>query len=195
MSTTSPAPSQVRTMTMPGPKAAGTPGRCAGWGGRGPCPERGRRYCGGDTSVMRAIPARSPRPHRPERGVLDCPADRVLAQLNLDRGTSSPRPPCAEAPTVMRARSHRIQNFRCEPHNGPMAAPTRSRKFFRPGFSYEIVSIDGARPPSLHLTRVNAIAMVAGTIIGASIFVQPSEIARHLDTPGRSCSSGSCAGC
>ena len=36
-------------------------------------------------------------------------------------------------------------------------------------------------PPSL--TRLNAIAMVAGTIIGASIFVQPSEIARHLDTP------------
>jgi basic amino acid/polyamine antiporter, APA family len=33
------------------------------------------------------------------------------------------------------------------------------------------------------LTRTNAIAMVAGTIIGASIFVQPSEIARHLDTP------------
>ena len=26
--------------------------------------------------------------------------------------------------------------------------------------------------------------MVAGTIIGASIFVQPSEIARHLDSPG-----------
>jgi ABC-type Mn2+/Zn2+ transport system permease subunit len=25
--------------------------------------------------------------------------------------------------------------------------------------------------------------MVAGTIIGASIFVQPSEIARHLETP------------
>jgi basic amino acid/polyamine antiporter, APA family len=35
------------------------------------------------------------------------------------------------------------------------------------------------------LTRVNATAMVAGTIIGASIFVQPSEIARHLDTPGQ----------
>jgi APA family basic amino acid/polyamine antiporter len=34
------------------------------------------------------------------------------------------------------------------------------------------------------LTRVNAVAMVAGTIIGASIFVQPSEIARHLSTPG-----------
>jgi APA family basic amino acid/polyamine antiporter len=34
------------------------------------------------------------------------------------------------------------------------------------------------------LTRVNAIAMVVGTIIGASIFVQPSEIARHLQTPG-----------
>jgi APA family basic amino acid/polyamine antiporter len=33
------------------------------------------------------------------------------------------------------------------------------------------------------LTRTNAIAMVAGTIIGASIFVQPSEIARHLATP------------
>ena len=33
------------------------------------------------------------------------------------------------------------------------------------------------------LTRLNATAMVAGTIIGASIFVQPSEIARHLDTP------------
>jgi APA family basic amino acid/polyamine antiporter len=33
------------------------------------------------------------------------------------------------------------------------------------------------------LTRLNAVAMVAGTIIGASIFVQPSEIARHLDTP------------
>ena len=36
-----------------------------------------------------------------------------------------------------------------------------------------------ARP----LTRLNATAMVAGTIIGASIFVQPSEIARHLATP------------
>jgi APA family basic amino acid/polyamine antiporter len=35
------------------------------------------------------------------------------------------------------------------------------------------------------LTRVNATAMVAGTIIGASIFVQPSEIARYLDTPGQ----------
>ena len=35
------------------------------------------------------------------------------------------------------------------------------------------------------LTRVNATAMVAGTIVGASIFVQPSEIARHLDTPGQ----------
>lgn len=34
------------------------------------------------------------------------------------------------------------------------------------------------------LTRLNAVAMVAGTIIGASIFVQPSEIARHLATPG-----------
>ena len=33
------------------------------------------------------------------------------------------------------------------------------------------------------LTRLHATAMVAGTIIGASIFVQPSEIARHLDTP------------
>ena len=35
------------------------------------------------------------------------------------------------------------------------------------------------------LTIVNATAMVAGTIIGASIFVQPSEIARHLDTPSQ----------
>jgi APA family basic amino acid/polyamine antiporter len=34
------------------------------------------------------------------------------------------------------------------------------------------------------LTRLNATAMVVGTIIGASIFVQPSEIARHLSTPG-----------
>jgi len=33
------------------------------------------------------------------------------------------------------------------------------------------------------VTRVNAVAMVAGTIIGASIFVQPSEVARHLATP------------
>jgi basic amino acid/polyamine antiporter, APA family len=33
------------------------------------------------------------------------------------------------------------------------------------------------------LTRLNAVAMVVGTIIGASIFVQPSEIARHLATP------------
>jgi basic amino acid/polyamine antiporter, APA family len=33
------------------------------------------------------------------------------------------------------------------------------------------------------LTVLNATAMVAGTIIGASIFVQPSEIARHLDSP------------
>jgi basic amino acid/polyamine antiporter, APA family len=33
------------------------------------------------------------------------------------------------------------------------------------------------------LTRVNAVALVAGTIIGASIFVQPSEIAQHLGTP------------
>jgi len=35
------------------------------------------------------------------------------------------------------------------------------------------------------LTRFNAIAMVAGTIIGASIFVQPSEIARHLEIRGQ----------
>jgi len=34
------------------------------------------------------------------------------------------------------------------------------------------------------LTRVNAVAMVVGTIIGASIFVQPSEVARHLHTSG-----------
>ena len=33
------------------------------------------------------------------------------------------------------------------------------------------------------LTRINATAMVVGTIIGAAIFVQPSEIARHLTTP------------
>ena len=33
------------------------------------------------------------------------------------------------------------------------------------------------------LTRTNAVAMVAGTIIGASIFVQPSEVARYLVTP------------
>lgn len=35
------------------------------------------------------------------------------------------------------------------------------------------------------LTLVNATAMVVGTIIGASIFVQPSEIARHLETPAQ----------
>jgi basic amino acid/polyamine antiporter, APA family len=35
------------------------------------------------------------------------------------------------------------------------------------------------------LTRINAVAMVVGTIIGASIFVQPSEIARYLDSPGQ----------
>ena len=34
------------------------------------------------------------------------------------------------------------------------------------------------------LTRLNALAMVVGSIIGASIFVQPSEIARHLGSPG-----------
>jgi basic amino acid/polyamine antiporter, APA family len=33
------------------------------------------------------------------------------------------------------------------------------------------------------LSRTNAVAMVAGTVIGASIFVQPSEIARYLGTP------------
>ncbi len=33
------------------------------------------------------------------------------------------------------------------------------------------------------LTRLNAVALVAGTIIGASIFVQPSEIAQHLNRP------------
>ena len=33
------------------------------------------------------------------------------------------------------------------------------------------------------LTRLNATALVAGTIIGASIFAQPSEIARHLASP------------
>src|SRR5829696_2292849 len=33
------------------------------------------------------------------------------------------------------------------------------------------------------LTRLNATAMVTGTIIGASIFVQPAEIARQLDSP------------
>lgn len=36
---------------------------------------------------------------------------------------------------------------------------------------------------SRSLTITNATAMVVGTIIGASIFVQPSEIARHLQTP------------
>src|SRR5262245_51636498 len=36
---------------------------------------------------------------------------------------------------------------------------------------------------SRSLTTLNAVAMVAGTIIGASIFVQPSEVARHLGTP------------
>ncbi len=36
---------------------------------------------------------------------------------------------------------------------------------------------------SRSLTITNATAMVVGTIIGASIFVQPSEIARHLETP------------
>jgi APA family basic amino acid/polyamine antiporter len=35
------------------------------------------------------------------------------------------------------------------------------------------------------LTITNATAMVVGTIIGASIFVQPSEIARHLQTPSQ----------
>lgn len=35
------------------------------------------------------------------------------------------------------------------------------------------------------LTITNASAMVVGTIIGASIFVQPSEIARHLETPSQ----------
>src|SRR3954469_15899770 len=33
------------------------------------------------------------------------------------------------------------------------------------------------------LTRLNATAMVIGTIVGASIFVQPAEIARQLDSP------------
>jgi basic amino acid/polyamine antiporter, APA family len=33
------------------------------------------------------------------------------------------------------------------------------------------------------LTRLNATAMVTGTIVGASIFVQPAEIARQLDSP------------
>ena len=33
------------------------------------------------------------------------------------------------------------------------------------------------------LTRLNATALVAGTIIGASIFAQPSEIARYLGSP------------
>jgi APA family basic amino acid/polyamine antiporter len=47
---------------------------------------------------------------------------------------------------------------------------------------YDAPHVPGLRPS---LTRLNAIAMVAGTIIGASIFVQPSEIARHLDTPGQ----------
>jgi APA family basic amino acid/polyamine antiporter len=43
-------------------------------------------------------------------------------------------------------------------------------------------AVSPALPPAL--TRLNAFAMVAGTIIGASIFAQPSEIARHLATPG-----------
>jgi APA family basic amino acid/polyamine antiporter len=47
---------------------------------------------------------------------------------------------------------------------------------------YDARHVTGLRPS---LTSLNAIAMVAGTIIGASIFVQPSEIARHLDTPGQ----------
>lgn len=38
---------------------------------------------------------------------------------------------------------------------------------------------------SASLSRVNAVALVAGTIIGASIFVQPSQIAEYLETPGQ----------
>ncbi len=38
---------------------------------------------------------------------------------------------------------------------------------------------------SASLSRVNAVALVAGTIIGASIFVQPSQIAQYLETPGQ----------
>ena len=46
--------------------------------------------------------------------------------------------------------------------------------------------IRATTPKSLRgeaLTGLNATAMVVGTIIGASIFVQPSEIARHLQSP------------
>jgi basic amino acid/polyamine antiporter, APA family len=43
-----------------------------------------------------------------------------------------------------------------------------------------MASVSELRPA---LGRLNAVSMVAGTIIGASIFVQPSEIARHLATP------------
>ena len=59
---------------------------------------------------------------------------------------------------------------------GGRSAPDRRRA------RYDSARVIGLRPS---LTPLNAIAMVAGTIIGASIFVQPSEIARHLDTPGR----------
>jgi len=34
------------------------------------------------------------------------------------------------------------------------------------------------------LTRLNAIAMVVGTIIGASIFVQPSEVTSQVHSVG-----------
>ena len=43
-----------------------------------------------------------------------------------------------------------------------------------------ILAVNDLRPS---LTRLNATALVAGTIIGASIFVQPSEIAQHLSKP------------
>src|SRR5687768_5475633 len=35
------------------------------------------------------------------------------------------------------------------------------------------------------LSPIHALAMVVGAIIGAGIFVQPSEISRHLHTPGQ----------
>ena len=60
-------------------------------------------------------------------------------------------------------------------------SPQRGEKFFRG----EDSALHSSSLPELSrpLTRLNAIAMVAGTIIGSSIFVQPSEIARYLDTP------------
>ena len=109
---------------------------------------------------------RFPSPARPSharRRVRPCSG---MNQRQIGGSAGERRPPAQSRLTVQRRHSPRRRA-----RNVSMAGRSK------PGSITDVPQLTPA------LTRTNAVAMVAGTIIGASIFVQPSEIARHLATP------------